>query len=82
MSNLTPPNYCKDAVATNRGWEHPKTGELLVSVKGLLEKLGDAAPKAKAAPKKKSSGKKGSKVGAKIKKAVENAKDTVEDLKD
>ena len=30
---IKPPNYQKDAVPTNKGWEHPKTGELLVSTK-------------------------------------------------
>lgn len=28
----TPPNHCKDAVPSPRGWRHPKTGELLVAV--------------------------------------------------
>ena len=28
---ITPPNYQRDAVPTNRGWTHPRTGELLVS---------------------------------------------------
>lgn len=31
----TAPKWCKDAIATVRGWEHPETGELLVSLKGL-----------------------------------------------
>ena len=30
---IKPPNYQKDAVPTNKGWQHPKTGELLVSTK-------------------------------------------------
>lgn len=35
MSNLMPPRYCPDAIPTPRGWVHPRTGELLVSMKGL-----------------------------------------------
>lgn len=38
MSKLTPPKYAPDAVATNRGWE-TSSGELLVSFKGLKDKL-------------------------------------------
>lgn len=30
-----PPSWAKDAVATVKGWCDPKTGELLVSIKGL-----------------------------------------------
>lgn len=30
----TPPSWCPDAVPSDRGWRHPKTGELLVSVRG------------------------------------------------
>lgn len=48
--NLTPPNWQKDAVATAQGWKHPKTGELLVSYKGLDKILGEMA---KPAPAKK-----------------------------
>jgi len=33
----TPPNWQKDAVPTVKGWVHPKSGELLVSTKGLLD---------------------------------------------
>lgn len=29
-----PPSWCPDALPSERGWVHPKTGELLVSVKG------------------------------------------------
>jgi len=29
------PSYCPNAIATKRGWEDPKTGELLVSNRGL-----------------------------------------------
>lgn len=41
----------KDAVATAQGWVSPK-GELLVSHRGLADKVAALAPK-KAAPKKK-----------------------------
>lgn len=30
---LNPPSFAPDAIPTPRGWVHPKTGELLVSVK-------------------------------------------------
>lgn len=43
MSKLNPPKYAPDAIATNRGWETPK-GELLVSYKGLKDKI-DATKK-------------------------------------
>lgn len=49
-----PPSWAPNAVATKRGWEDPKTGELLVSIKGLEIKK----PKAKPAPKKKAAAKK------------------------
>ena len=31
----TPPHWCKNAVPSARGWCDPKTGELLISVKGI-----------------------------------------------
>jgi len=31
----TAPTWAPDAVASPQGWRHPKTGELLVSYKGL-----------------------------------------------
>lgn len=36
MKNITksPPSWCPDAVPSDRGWRHPVTGELLVSVRG------------------------------------------------
>ena len=46
-TNQTPPNWAKDAVATIKGWAHPKTGEILVSRYGLLD---DSAPAPKKAP--------------------------------
>lgn len=44
MSKQTAPNWCKNAVATVRGWEDPKTGELLVAKKGLLVEDAEKAP--------------------------------------
>ncbi len=38
----TPPQWCKNAVPSARGWCDPKTGELLISVKGI--KFEVAAP--------------------------------------
>lgn len=35
MRHKNPPKWCPNAIATSRGWVHPKTGELLVSIKGL-----------------------------------------------
>lgn len=36
MKNIfnTPPNWCPDAIPSDRGWRHPVTKELLVSVRG------------------------------------------------
>lgn len=34
-----PPNWCKDAIATPRGWAHPVTGEILVAIKGIKAEL-------------------------------------------
>lgn len=36
MKNIVnfPPSWCPDAVPSDRGWRHPVTGELLVSVRG------------------------------------------------
>ena len=36
MKNIynKPPAWCPDAVPSDRGWRHHKTGELLVSVRG------------------------------------------------
>ena len=34
MSRLTtPPAWCKDAIPTPLGWRHPRTNELLVSIR-------------------------------------------------
>ncbi len=34
-----PPAWCKDAIATPRGWAHPTTGEILVALKGITAEL-------------------------------------------
>lgn len=51
----TKPNWFPTAIATDRGWENPKTGEVLVAIGRLKTLLGpDAEVKAPAttAPKK------------------------------
>ena len=40
-----PPSWAPKAVATTKGWVDPKTGELLVSVKGLTVKKKAVAKK-------------------------------------
>ena len=35
-SYFNPPRYQRDAVASDKGWHHPQTGELIVCRKGLL----------------------------------------------
>ena len=42
--NKTAPTWAPDAVASPQGWRHPKTGELLVSYKGLDAVVGTAKP--------------------------------------
>lgn len=37
MSNQSPPKWAPNAVPTEYGWVNPKTGELLVSKKGLTD---------------------------------------------
>ena len=41
MKNIVnfPPSWCPDAVPSDRGWRHPVTGELLVSVRGGVKTL-------------------------------------------
>lgn len=46
MKNLTPPKWAPYAIATERGWVHPKTGELLVSLKGLKSRIEKEQPAA------------------------------------
>ena len=45
MKNIAnyPPSWCPDAVPSDRGWRHPKTGELLVSVRGGVRRMEEAA---------------------------------------
>ena len=38
---ISPPNYQKDAIPTTRGWTHPRTGELLVSIKLTEEAINE-----------------------------------------
>ena len=38
---ILPPNYQKDAIPTTRGWTHPRTGELLVSMKLTEEAINE-----------------------------------------
>lgn len=38
---ITPPNFQKDAIPTKKGWVHPKTGELLVSMKMSEEAINE-----------------------------------------
>ena len=44
MKNLTPPKWAPYAIATEQGWVHPKTGELLVSLKGLQSRIEKEQP--------------------------------------
>lgn len=39
MKNLTPPSWAPYAIATDQGWTHPKTGEILVSYRGLKTRI-------------------------------------------
>ena len=48
----TPAKWMKNAVATNRGWENEKTGEVYKKINGLKDKIDELAP-----PKKKSAAK-------------------------
>lgn len=55
-----PPRWAPNAIATAKGWVDPKTGELLVSVKGLIVKKKAVAKKtaAKKVSKKRAAAKK------------------------
>ena len=44
MKNLTPPKWAPYAVATEQGWAHPKTGEILISLRGLKSRIEAAQP--------------------------------------
>jgi|APSaa5957512535_1039671.scaffolds.fasta_scaffold463789_2 hypothetical protein len=53
---IEPPKWCSDAVPSNEGWRHPRTNELLISRKGLLdlvntEKVVETVEKVKKKPK-------------------------------
>ena len=37
--HLSPPTWAPYAIATNQGWVHPKTGEILVSHRNLKTKI-------------------------------------------
>jgi hypothetical protein len=37
-SDLRPPHWFPSAVATQAGWTDPRTGEVLITVTGLLDK--------------------------------------------
>jgi len=50
----SPANWMKNAVATNRGWENEKTGEVYKKINGLKDKIDELAPvKKKSTAKKK-----------------------------
>ena len=44
-SKETPPTWAPNAVATEKGWEDPQTGEVLVAVKGLSKSGKKPEPK-------------------------------------
>jgi hypothetical protein len=44
MKNLTPPKWAPYAVATEQGWVHPKTGEILISLRGLKSRIEKEQP--------------------------------------
>lgn len=50
MSKFTPPKWAKFAVATDRGWEDSRTGELLVSMRNLKTDMEAASGSAPAEP--------------------------------
>ena len=50
MSKFTPPKWAKFAVATDRGWEDSRTGELLVSMRNLKTDMEAASGSASAEP--------------------------------
>lgn len=50
MGKFTPPKWAKFAVATDKGWEDSRTGELLVSMRNLKSDMEAAAAPAAAEP--------------------------------
>lgn len=49
-----PPSWCSDAVATSKGWCHPKTGEILISKAGLVVEVEEKQDVEKVQAEKKS----------------------------
>jgi hypothetical protein len=50
---IEPPKWCSDAVPSNEGWRHPRTNELLISRKGLLDLVkAETVEEVKKKPKK------------------------------
>lgn len=45
-----PPHWCKDAIPSARGWCDPKTGELLISVKGIQFEVKEPVQEVKIKP--------------------------------
>lgn len=39
-NRFNPPRWAPNSIPTDRGWEDPRTGELLVSIKKLKTKMG------------------------------------------
>lgn len=44
MKNLKPPKWAPYAIATEKGWVNPKTGELLVCLRGLKSMIEKEQP--------------------------------------
>ena len=40
---LKPPVYCPNAIVTDAGWVNPKTGELLIAVRNLRQRIDEQA---------------------------------------
>lgn len=40
---LKPPVYCPNAIVTEAGWVNPKTGELLIAVRNLRQRIDEQA---------------------------------------
>lgn len=40
---LNPPVYCPNAIVTDAGWVNPKTGELLIAVRNLRQRIDEQA---------------------------------------
>lgn len=37
----TPPRWCGNAIATDKGWTNPKTGEVLLASRGLASRINE-----------------------------------------